>query len=649
MRAAIVVALVAARVVGAAAPGGMERIAFRWSFPVGTPGCPQCRQRRASIFSMNPDGTDLRQLTAALGRDSGPQWSPDGSRIVFESDRGSLSLDPKRGYESTQGDHDSVWVMNADGSDLKPLVPPADDCRDNEPCDPVWSPDGAHVVFASHRGSKDSPWLYRVNADGSGLVALAPVENKFGSGDVRPAFSPDGRRIAFIHTEDKKNSAYNFDEHTYDVWVMNADGSQRRALELNKDFPKGRLAWSADGRRVQLCNSWGALEGDADGGGWNLVTSRKCAEGDRSPSPDGSRYTYSTGRVICVKNADGSHDVKITRPMFRRGGVGSLLHTLAEFGDWMTYSGQVGDPDSDAADQPVWASVRDAEALRADHGRIAFAAAPRAPEDPDVDVYSMSPVGGEVLRLTKEKGADEGPAFSPDGGHIAFVSSRDGNPEIYLMNPDGSTPRRLTRDPARDADPAWSPDGSSLAFGSDREGKGRIFVMSAEGKEVRRVSVGPGDDSAPAWSPDGKRLAFVSDREGKPQIFVTALDGTGLKRLSDGHGSDRDPAWSPDGARLAFASERGADADIYVMQADGSHVVRVTESPGLDRRPAWSPDGRRISFVTARYDASGQALTIATMGVEAGVTMRLTSGLLSDHPTWSAKGDAPRPDPGAKR
>ena len=98
---------------------------------------------------------------------------------------------------------------------------------------------------------------------------------------------------------------------------------------------------------------------------------------------------------------------------------------------------------------------------------------------------------GSEQRILTRKPENAFPAWSPDGGKIAFVSNRDGNLEIYVMNSDGSGQRRLTRHPGVDGSPAWSPDGRSIACGCERGGNFDIYVISADGSGQRRLTREP--------------------------------------------------------------------------------------------------------------------------------------------------------------
>ena len=95
-------------------------------------------------------------------------------------------------------------------------------------------------------------------------------------------------------------------------------------------------------------------------------------------------------------------------------------------------------------------------------------------------------MGVILRRLTNSAGFDGYPSWSPDGGHIAFASPRDGNHEIYVMGSDGSNPRRLTNSAGDDRLPSWSPDGGHIAFASDRDGDSEIYVIGSDGTNPRR-------------------------------------------------------------------------------------------------------------------------------------------------------------------
>src|SRR5438105_9654472 len=188
----------------------------------------------------------------------------------------------------------------------------------------------------------------------------------------------------------------------------------------------------------------------------------------------------------------------------------------------------------------------------------------------------MNANGSGLHNLTSTPGSDGGPAWSPDGRRIAFVSDRDGLYDIYVMNADASGPRRLTENADNEDQPVWSPDGTKIAFARSRVGSRGIYVMNADGSGVTQLVA----SSArvvfvnPVWSPDGSKIAYEFDEIvcntrncfiANANIYVMNADGSGLQNLTTG--MNRGPVWSPEGRRIAFFSYRNGNNDIYVMNA----------------------------------------------------------------------------------
>ncbi len=184
------------------------------------------------IFVMNADGSGQKQLTSAPGRDSYPVFSPDRRRIVFTSER--------------DGDAE-IFVMNADGSGQKQLTR-------NSAKDFIadFSPDGRRITFASNRdGDRE---IFVMNANGSGQTQLTFNTKDTPSDpadDARPVFSPDGRRIAFVSNRDGD----------YDVFVMNANGSEQTPVTFNSDFDRfpdwQPIPFKCGGKRATLTGTPG--------------------------------------------------------------------------------------------------------------------------------------------------------------------------------------------------------------------------------------------------------------------------------------------------------------------------------------------------------------------------------------------------------
>src|SRR6266496_2142321 len=172
--------------------------------------------------------------------------------------------------------------------------------------------------------------------------------------------------------------------------------------------------------------------------------------------------------------------------------------------------------------------------------------------------------------LTSMPGREWFPSLSPDGKWVVYGAEMEGNFDIFLQSVSGSNPVNLTKDSVADDDmPAFSPDGEHIAFRSSREGGG-IFVMGRTGEAVRRVTR---SGFNPAWSPDGSELLFTSGRmdvnpqnsEGQSELWVVRAAGGEPRRLNEGDATQ--PSYSPHRRRIAFARRGGTGrkSDIWTM------------------------------------------------------------------------------------
>jgi Tol biopolymer transport system component len=175
---------------------------------------------------MDPDGSSQTNLTKNLAPDFDATVSPDGKKIAFRSDRNNNA---------------DIYVMNRDGTGQTRLTTdPAFDF------DPTWSPDGTAIAFSSTRDGNDEVYvMFAVDDDGDGN---GDNQTNFSqhpaAGDSRPAFSPDGKKIAFESDRDGKS----------EIYVMNADGSNEKnvtkKLIVSNQSNEHRPAFSPNGRKI---------------------------------------------------------------------------------------------------------------------------------------------------------------------------------------------------------------------------------------------------------------------------------------------------------------------------------------------------------------------------------------------------------------
>ncbi len=239
------------------------------------------------IFVMEADGSNPFNVTNHSAFDRQPSWSPDGSRIAFESTRGG-------------GGHWDIYSVDAAGSNPIRL---SDNSLGSDAA-AAWSPDGTHIAFTSDRDGNEE--IYVMDADGSNPVNLTN-HARF---DRLPAWSPDATHIAFASVRDDN----------YEIYVMDADGSNPVNLTNNLSadtYP----AWSPDGTRIAFIryrddNYQDIYVMDSDGSNpTRLTDSANMKEWPRW-SPDGTHIAFHTDRdgnaEIYVMEADGSNPFNLT-------------------------------------------------------------------------------------------------------------------------------------------------------------------------------------------------------------------------------------------------------------------------------------------------------------------------------------------------
>lgn len=243
------------------------------------------------------------------------------------------------------------------------------------------------------------------------------------------------------------------------------------------------------------------------------------------------------------------------------------------------------------------------------------------------------------------------PDWSPDGRWIVFNAwprNNDDASRLLKIRANGRHRTRLsqtcTDNCVSDSFPAWSPDGGQIAFerrfvppDPNDPWLIVIYVMQADGTEaiqVTRQGETPGDpgirflDRAPAWSPDGDRLAFEREsmRREKHAVFTVALDGTGERRITPWALDAAQPDWSPDGRWIVFRTQEGSDreGDIFMVHPNGNGLHRVVGGQGKWLSCSFSPSGKKIQAGHAPGVGRDGAADLFKFDLEGGHLRNLT-------------------------
>ncbi len=258
--------------------------------------CKEQNNRWYAICSMRSDGTEQRRLTEDKLTTSDPAWSPDGRRIAFtrNQDEG----------ESTTFTSDEVFVMDADGSDVRQLTPDEIGMSSGQP---TWSHDGSQIAYV--RGQSVASVvpsrygdLFVVSADGGEATRSRLTDGP----DTDPDWSPDGRTIAFTRGENLSNEKANDDLYVLDF----ATGATNQLTRTPPGVFESAAAWSPDGSLIAFARSTGTSQFDGmsriyvinrDGTGERLVLEHKLfayAPYSLDWSPDGRSIAFETSSMI---------------------------------------------------------------------------------------------------------------------------------------------------------------------------------------------------------------------------------------------------------------------------------------------------------------------------------------------------------------
>lgn len=265
------------------------------------------------------------------------------------------------------------------------------------------------AFLRANPANPDDTDIYTANPDGTNEVNVTNSPEK----EFAPAWSPDGRLIAYIRMPERM------------LFVMNADGTNVRALTSVSTGPLNKPSWSPDGRRIAYIGgsdlAYTIAVVNVDGTGRRLLLPLDGPYQEVDWSPDGTRIAYVLDR------RSGFFD-----PAIHVVNIDSTGHRMLSTGTNLDRN-------------PAWSP---------DSSRIAFTS---TRDGDNAEVYVMNADGTNQTRLTNNAATDAAPTWSPDGQTIIFSSNRDGNFNLYRMNAaDGGGQERITNTSAHELVPDWN-------------------------------------------------------------------------------------------------------------------------------------------------------------------------------------------------
>ena len=406
-------------------------------------------------------------ITTFPGYENRPQLSPDGNRIVFQ-------------WNGEEQDNWDIYVKELEGHGFNRLTTdPALDC-----C-PAWSPDGRQIAFL--RASGDQKILYLASPLGGGEKKVTDLgsEVRFVSGldGGRLSWSPDGKGIAFRYRQSP--------EKPPGIWLLSPETLQKRQMThpdagILGDFSP---AFSPDGRYLAFIRGFETTHPAIytirlTGGEPKLVTAFK--------GPRALCWNADSREIIFT--GGGGTETALWR-VSMDGGEAQRIPTRGDLVSQPTVSGNRLAYANGAGNSDIW---------KLDIGRGTM-------KPPSKPLFSWS-------------SSELDQRISPDGQRIAFASNSSGTREIWVCDADGKNPTKLTNMDVGGS-PDWSPDGKWIAFDCAKFGNLDIYVVSAEGGPASRITTDDSEEAVPRWSRDGSWIYFGSNRGGKWGIWKVPSGG----------------------------------------------------------------------------------------------------------------------------
>ena len=437
---------------------------------------------------------------------------------------------------------------------------------------PPFLPDGKQIAFAWNGEHRDNFDIYVKDISSPSPPLRLTTDQEI---DYSPAWSPDGRWIAFCRGANGREGA---------IWLIHPlGGPERKLVDVGSaPLPERReLVWSQDSRSL-IVTSGVRSDGQSQLSRINAETGEikplvSAASGEQymfpALSPDSQTVAFvrdtgpGIGTIMLFSLASGGPPRVLVSQVAARENLPGVLNRYPAWtpdGRYLLFSSDSG-------------------------GRNHLWLAPSQGDGPVEEVGAL----GDGLT---------GPAISQTG-QLAFVHE-DFDTNIWRLDlhrsPSEPNPNtvQVVSSTRLETNPAVSPDGRRLAFASDQSGYAEIWISDIDGKNAAPLtSMGNSVTGSPDWSPDGRRIVFDSRAEGHPYLYLVNVDGGKPVKLMANGATGVVPRWSADGQRIYYTSESSGRMEVWRVASSGGTPEQLTKHGGFAAIP--SP-GRKTSLLHYR-------------------------------------------------